>query len=251
MLYNWSLIETKINMLKDIVDEDLEEKLKEKFLKYKNLYDDTKEFIINHKLILYGGTALNELLPSSKKFYKEYTLPDYDCFSLNAKEHAKELADYLYKKNYQYVEVKSGIHNGTYKVFVNFNPIADITQTTNDFYYYMLAKAKDNITKYQSDPKLIIVPPIFLKWSLHLELSSPKGSIHRWEKLFTRYLNFTSEYRIKTPMKIESIKSTKPEFIKYFTEFKTMAEYDKCIETNKNQSEKAFYCSIPIIHISH
>jgi hypothetical protein len=231
-------------MLKDIVEEDSEEKLKDKFLKFKTLYDDTKDFIIKNKLILYGGTALNELLPSSKKFYEQYTLPDYDCFSLNAKQHAINLADYLFKKKYQFIEVKSGIHEGTYKVFAEFNPIADITQVTEDFYHYMLTKAKNNITKYQSDPKYIVVPPVFLKWSLHLELSRPKGSIHRWEKLFKRYLTFTSEYNIKSPMKLDKIKSTKPEFVKYFTEFKIEAEYDRCVEKNQSVPETAILAEL-------
>ena len=42
-------------------------------------------------------------------------------------EYAEKLANIYYKAGYQEVEAKSGIHTGTYKVYVNFIPIADIT----------------------------------------------------------------------------------------------------------------------------
>ena len=46
----------------------------------------------------------------------------------NWKTHAKKIADIFYKEGYKEVEAKSGVHSGTYKVFVNFIPIADVTQ---------------------------------------------------------------------------------------------------------------------------
>ena len=52
-------------------------------------------------------------------------------------EDAKMLADIYYKKGYTSVEAKSGVHHGTYKVFVNFVPIADITQIDESFYHYL------------------------------------------------------------------------------------------------------------------
>lgn len=41
---------------------------------------------------------------------------------------AKELADIYFKQGFSSVEAKAGVHYGTYKVFVNFFQIADITQ---------------------------------------------------------------------------------------------------------------------------
>jgi hypothetical protein len=53
-----------------------------------------ENFIIRKKLICYGGTAINNILPKYAQFYKrDIEIPDYDFFSENALEDAKELAD--------------------------------------------------------------------------------------------------------------------------------------------------------------
>ena len=88
-----------------------------------------EEFIVDKKLVCYGGTAINNILPENARFYdKEAEIPDYDFFSSNAMKDAIELADIYYDSGYTNVEAKAGVHHGTYKVFVNFIPIADITQ---------------------------------------------------------------------------------------------------------------------------
>lgn len=51
-------------------------------------------FIRKKKLICYGGTAINNILPQYDQFYnKQFEIPDYDFFSTNAIDNAKELAD--------------------------------------------------------------------------------------------------------------------------------------------------------------
>ena len=88
-----------------------------------------EQFLISKKLICYGGTAINNILPSDDQFYnKEAEIPDYDFFTANALHDAKELADVYYKLGFTDVEAKSGVHVGTYKVFVNYIPVADLTE---------------------------------------------------------------------------------------------------------------------------
>ena len=92
------------------------------------IIDIVEEFIKRKKLVCYGGTAINNILPEEDKFYnKEAEVPDYDFFTQNALSDAKELADIYYKKGFIDVEAKSGQHHGTYKVFVNYMAVADIT----------------------------------------------------------------------------------------------------------------------------
>ena len=80
-----------------------------------------ENFLRKKKLVCYGGTAINNILPTEDQFYdKNIELPDYDFFSHNALNDAKALADIYAKNNYSDVEAKSGIHHGTYKVYVNF-----------------------------------------------------------------------------------------------------------------------------------
>jgi hypothetical protein len=92
-----------------------------------------RKFIIDKGLKIYGGLALNELLKKKKKpIYGPNEFPDYDVFSPNAWEHAKELCDILVKSGYQFVEARGSIlnddHHQTYKVGVDYLDILDLTQ---------------------------------------------------------------------------------------------------------------------------
>lgn len=139
-----------------------------------------EQFIIDKDLICYGGSAINAFLPKSKKIYdKTLDIPDYDFFSPNAYNHAKELAKIYADKGYDNVEAKSAVSVGTFKVFVNYIPIADITYIDEDIYRTLL-----NTSITRKDIKY--VPINFLKMSLYQELSRPLGDISRWEKVYAR-----------------------------------------------------------------
>ena len=73
-----------------------------------------QDFLIRKKLVCYGGTAINNILPKYAQFYdKETEIPDYDFFSPNAMNDAKELADIYFKQGFSSVEAKAGVHYGT------------------------------------------------------------------------------------------------------------------------------------------
>ena len=191
-----SIQDTKLDSLAVLVNKQEQIYQREDYIKFKDMFDVVKDFIVAHHLVLYGGTALNEILPQKSKFYPEEQLPDYDCFSYAAKEHAKELADDLKAKGYNYVECKSGLHEGTYKVFAEFQPVADVTQVDKDFYEYLVSRANGNTKTNQSDENLVVSPYVFLKWSLYKELCK-LGSVHRWQKLVPRYEVFHKTYKLK------------------------------------------------------
>ena len=153
----------------------------------KKIISILENFLVRKDVICYGGTAINNILPKHAQFYnKDVEVPDYDFFSPNALDDAKELADIYNQNGYIEVEAKSGMHYGTYKVFVNFIPIADITFLTPDIYNGI---KKEAITiagiKY--------TPPNFLRMSMYLELSRPNGDTSRWEKVLKR-LNLLNKY---------------------------------------------------------
>ena len=130
--------------------------------------------------ICYGGTAINALLPKEEQFYNtDVEIPDYDFFSPTALDDAKELARLYFKEGFTEVEAKSGQHHGTYKVYVNFIPIADITQ---------IPKALFDALKVDSVrvAGILYAPPNFLRMSMFLELSRPAGDTSRWEKVLKR-----------------------------------------------------------------
>jgi hypothetical protein len=139
-----------------------------------------EKFLIRKKLVCYGGTAINNILPVYAQFYdRDVDIPDYDFFSPNALEDAKELADIYYSEGYTDVEAKSGMHMGTFKVFVNFIPMADITYLDKTIYNELY---KDSITI----AGIHYAPVNYLRMAMYLELSRPHGDISRWEKVFKR-----------------------------------------------------------------
>lgn len=164
-----------------------------------------EEFIIYKKLVCYGGTAINNILPKYAQFYnKDIELPDYDFYSANALDDAKELADIYYAAGYKDVEAKAGVHMGTFKVFVNFIAIADIT--------YMHKELYDAIHK----ESILIAgihyaPSDFLRMSMYLELSRPQGDVSRWEKVLKRLNLLNQHYPIKIGNKCEKIDFNKNE----------------------------------------
>ena len=92
-----------------------------------------KEFIMDKGLKLYGGQALHMLLEKKNAgFYKKTQLPDYDVFSPDAWNHAKELADLFYKSGFYFVEARASVlndeHHRTFKVAVDTKFVIDITQ---------------------------------------------------------------------------------------------------------------------------
>jgi hypothetical protein len=151
----------------------------------KNKYTKTiyfkiiEEFISTKKLVSYGGTAINMYLPKEHKFYNEDDIPDYDCFSNNALKDSVELSKILKKNNIGNIEVKSAMFKGTYKIFINFIPIVDITQIKTDIFLNIYNKAvKIN--------NILYAPPSYLKISLYQELSRPLGDLSRWTKIYKR-----------------------------------------------------------------
>lgn len=154
----------------------------------KKILEIVEKFIVTKKLVCYGGTAINNILPKNAQFYdKSVDLPDYDFFSPNALENAKELADIYYKEGYTDVEAKAGVHMGTFKVFVNFIPIADITQLVDPLYKSIY---KDSIMI----AGIRYAPPDYLRMGMYLELSRPNGDISRWEKVFKRLTLLNTHY---------------------------------------------------------
>ncbi len=136
-----------------------------------------EEYIKQHNRKIYGGTALNMLLPKQHKIYKRNTLPDYDFFSPDPWVDAVQLADLLYKAGYKYTETKAGIHKGTFKVFANFWPVADITYLPLDLYDQVPTLKKNGYT---------VVSPAYLQMTLYNIISKPIEAPVRWPQVAFR-----------------------------------------------------------------
>jgi hypothetical protein len=150
-----------------------------------------EQFLRRKKLICYGGTAINALLPHQDKFYnKDTDLADYDFFSKNPVKDAKDLADVFFKAGFDEVEAKSGQHHGTYKVFVNFIGMADITYLHKDIFDTLQKDAR-------KIGGILYTPPNYLRMSMYLELSRPEGDVSRWEKVLKRISLLNKHHPLK------------------------------------------------------
>jgi hypothetical protein len=157
----------------------------------KEMFQMVEQFIKKKNLVCYGGISINALLPSEAKIYNEdIDLPDYDMFSPNAIDDAKELADLFYKNGYQEVEARSGQHFGTSKVFVNFIGVADITGINKELFNAIKKKSVRVNGILYTDPN-------FLRMSMYLELSRPSGDTSRWEKVLKRLTLINKYFPLK------------------------------------------------------
>ncbi len=197
-----------------------------------------EDFLKLTKRVCYGGTAINNILPLQDQFYDKTTeLPDYDFFSPEPLKDAKKLADIYYAKGFTEVEAKSGMHPGTFKVYVNFLPIADITYLIPELYKSISKKAIQVASIYYC-------PPNYLRMAMYLELSRPDGDVSRWEKVLKRLTLLNKHYPMKGKnCRIEDIQR----LFQYGTKKDLMnggrkkIDYDDEEEYLENIEERIFY----------
>jgi len=185
--------ECELAILRQAVDDS--DSLKKQQVARNESVDDIikilEEFLRKKKLICYGGTAINNILPPAVQFYdRDIDIPDYDFYSPNALSDSKELANIYLKNGYDEVEAKAGVHYGTFKVYVNFIPIADLTFLEKEIYN----KLSDEAITISG---IRYCPPNFLRMNMYLELSRPMGDVSRWEKILKRLILLSKYYPIK------------------------------------------------------
>lgn len=184
--------ELELEILRKAVDES-QERIGKKVVQSPEIQDIisiVEKFLQKKELICYGGIAINNILPEDDQFYnRETEIPDYDFYSPNALEDATELANIYYSKGYTEVEAKAGQHSGTFKVFVNFIGVADITQVPKELFETI-----------KNDSIMIggirYVSANFLRMGVYKELSNPDGDTSRFEKIYKRLLLLNKYYPI-------------------------------------------------------
>jgi len=190
-----SFEDRELEILRKAVD-NAEERTQKKIVnsdEVKKIIIIVEKFLQKTKSICYGGTAINNILPAYDQFYdKSVEIPDYDFFSSSALADAKELADIYATEGYTDVEAKAGVHKGTFKVFVNFIPVADITHLDKELF---ASVKKESITING----ILYAPPNYLRMAMYLELSRPAGDVSRWEKVLKRLTLLNRHYPMKNP----------------------------------------------------
>jgi len=139
-----------------------------------------KNFIQRKKRVCYGGTAINAILPAAMRFYNpELDLPDYDFFTPDQEADIRDIVSDLRKAGFKDIYHRQGIHEGTYKILVNFIAVADITAISQEVFDVFKNRAIVKGGVYYTDPDI-------LRFLMYLELGRPKGMVSRWEKVYER-----------------------------------------------------------------
>jgi hypothetical protein len=86
------------------------------------------------------------------------------------------------------------MHLGTFKVFANYEAVADITHLDTDIFERLW---KEDVVI----DRIHYVGPNFLRMSMFLELSRPRGDVSRWTKVYTRLQLLNKRFPMVCPMK--------------------------------------------------
>ena len=152
--------------------------------------ETVERFLRKSKRVCYGGQAINSLLPKRHQFYDErYNVPDYDFFSSEVEKDVKAITDELESQGFTDVKKKVGIHDGTYKIYVNFVPVADCTELEPRLFDILRKRAV-------SVGGILYADADFLRMLMYLELSRPRGQLDRWRKVYERLSLLNREFPV-------------------------------------------------------
>jgi hypothetical protein len=149
-----------------------------------------RDFVKEKKRKIYGGFALNKLIEDvapDDKFYADDDVKswDIDFYSPEPIEDAKEIADRLHKKGFNYILAGEAQHDETYKVFAETNDCADITYVPRNIY---------NKMPYKEVKGLTLAGPHFMMIDYFRVLTDPLTSYFRLEKTFVRLCLMLKHY---------------------------------------------------------
>ena len=152
-----------------------------KLSEYKSVYNIIKDYIRKNNLIVYGGYGQNTIIKNKNEkdaFYKETDLPDIEFYTPEPLKDLIKLCDIINKKGYKYIEGKEGVHNETYKIFVNFHNYLDIS--------YMPKKIFDNCPYLIGEGMRITHPNMMLADAYRI-YTDPMTSYRLLSKTFKRF----------------------------------------------------------------
>ena len=114
---------------------DFQERFAAEDTEARKIVDIMERFLRVKKRVVYGGAAINAHLSPANKFYDpRLYLPDYDFMTPDPLQDCADLIVTFQHEGFIDVEAKFGIHEGTYKIFVNYRSAADITYMPPDIY---------------------------------------------------------------------------------------------------------------------
>jgi hypothetical protein len=185
------------------------------------IYKKLLEFIIENKRILYGGTSQNKLIKmknSNDTFYTNYndvnfnkdnfSIADIEFYSPTPEADVVKLCNIFKKLNYRFVEAKNGVHEDTYKIFINLTNYCDIS--------YIPKIIADKLPTIMLN-NVISMPLEFMMIDYFRILTDPLTSYWRLDKSLERFNKLFYYYPI--------------------LEYKSNKDFDKLLESKVDNGE--------------
>ena len=155
-----------------------------------------ENFLRKRHRLCYGGQAINAHLPKAYQFYDpEYSVPDYDFFTPSQKSDLLLLVKDLRDAGFVEIYVREGMHEGTFKIYVDYVPVADMTAIDPSLYRILSRR------EYRMNG-ISYLDANTLRMMMYLELSRPAGEVSRWGKVYERLVLF-NEFAARPPCRIK------------------------------------------------
>jgi hypothetical protein len=155
-----------------------------------------ENFLRKRHRLCYGGQAINAHLPKAYQFYNpEYSVPDYDFFTPSQKGDLLLLVKDLRAAGFVEIYVREGMHEGTFKIYVDYVPVADMTAIDPSLYRILSRR------EYRMNG-ISYLDANTLRMMMYLELSRPAGEVSRWGKVYERLVLF-NEFAARPPCRIK------------------------------------------------
>lgn len=178
-----------IKKIENLADEKAKDIQRNYYYKYNHFYKIVLTVLKRHDVLLYGGTAINELFPQKYKFYDKEELPDIDIYCTDYNAIANDIIKTFKQKGYHLTSVSEALHPNTYKIIIEGLQLIDLTVIDKRFF--------NNLKKggYKTSLGIPTVNLDFLKYSLHTTLSQPLDS-WRWTKVYQRMVRIYEVFPI-------------------------------------------------------
>jgi len=150
-LYRTADIQAITDNLDKIIDESLEIKnsiLEPTMSEYNSAMEIIKEYISKKGRIVYGGKSYNQLIGTKEpkdQIYGPNDMKDIEFYSFEPINDMVELCNIFQDKNFKFVRSTQAFHNETYKLFVNFTGLCDVSYMPKNIYSNMPVVKIDKI----------------------------------------------------------------------------------------------------------
>jgi hypothetical protein len=166
-----------------------------------NIYKSILEFIKKKDRVIYGGWAQNALIIDKNPddaFYTQHNMGDVEFYSPEPVRDLMEICEFLHEKSFKYVQGREAQHEGTYKLFVEFINVSDITYMHKTLSNNLPVKIIDGI-KY--------IHPIVIAIDFYRMFTNPMTALRLWEKTIGRSIVLFKNYSLTKDIKFPNFKS--------------------------------------------